>query len=65
MPFLGSIFKCSSKDESNESNKEIDYLKSRVSRLESKYDNINQILMEIRMDIKLINMNIQQLNHNN
>jgi len=64
MPFLGSLFNCSSKDdvkETNKSNQSINNIKQRLNRLEEKYDDLHSILIEIKLDIKMINFNIQQI----
>ena len=68
MPIFKNIFGCSSKDNNyNEEMKhniqridgDVDTLRERVNRLEIKYDSVKDILNVIKMDIKLINMNIQ------
>lgn len=59
MPFLGSIFKCSSKD--NDNNELFEALEKRVTHLEYNHDALKDILLEIKLDIKLINMNINNL----
>ena len=68
MPIFRNIFNCRSNDNNyNEETKhniqrldgDIDDVKERLNRLEIKYDSVKDILNIIKMDIKLINMNIQ------
>ena len=68
MPIFRNIFNCRSSDNlGNEETRhniqridgDIDDIKERLNRLEVKYDSIRDILNVIKMDIKLINMNIQ------
>ena len=61
MPFLRQIFSCNSIDDVNKSHQEIFDIKDRIARLESKYDNLKDTLNEIQMDIRMIQMNIQNL----
>ena len=57
MTLFSSIFTCnSSKD-----NDDLDDLKDRVSKLEIKYDNLYEILRDIKMNIEMIKMRMDLL----
>ena len=70
MPIFRNIFNCRSSGNNGDEetrhniqriNGDINDVKERINRLEIKYDAIRDILNVIKMDIKLLNMNINNV----
>ena len=70
MPIFRNIFNCRSSDNNYDEETrhniqrldgDINTLKERVNRLEIKYDSVRDILNVIKMDIKMLNMNINNV----
>lgn len=55
--FLGSLFNCNNTRNNGE---DITELKERVTRLEIQFSGLKDILMEIKMDIKLLHLELKQ-----
>ena len=60
MTFFESIFTCNSNK--NDMKKDIDDLKDRITKLEIEYSGLKDILIEIKMDIRLLHMEIKNNN---
>ncbi len=56
MPFFKNLFSCSSID-NNEQN-ELNEIRMRINNLELRYDNLHDLLREIRTSIEMIRMRL-------
>ncbi len=61
MPVFRNIFACSSQDTESPIQAEMNDLRERINRLEIHYDNVKDDLNEIKMDLKVIRLLLQQL----
>lgn len=62
MPIFRNIFGCSSQDNQQQYDTQILDLKHRITRLEDSYQSVRDILQEIRLEMRL--MRLELVNNN-
>ena len=67
MTLFSSIFTCNSSknEEVNNLKRDIETLKTRINNLELSYSSLRDILIEIRLDIKFIRLEMNNKKNNN